>query len=90
MMQAANTPRPVQLQVNLAGAWKTILNFDAGNATAFEQVQQGAQMLHEAAPSTTSFRIATRDRQPVVLSYLGQGTYGLWMDAKLTGETACS
>lgn len=80
-MPADNTTRPAQLQVNLAGAWKTILHFDAGNATASEQVQQGAQMLHEAAPSTTSFRIATRDRHPVVLHYLESGNYGFWMDA---------
>jgi len=78
---ATDTTRPVQLQVNLAGAWKTVLHFDAGNATATEQVQQGALMLYEASPAA-SFRIATQDRHPVVLSAMGKSTYGIWMDAK--------
>ena len=77
---ANEATRPVQLQVNLAGAWKTVLHFDAGNVTAAEQVQQGALMLHEAAPNT-SFRISTRDRLPVVLRHLSKGTYGMWMTA---------
>lgn len=80
-MLAESTNRPVQLQVNLAGAWKTVLHFDAGDATAAAQVQQGAVMLHEAAP-ITSFRIASQDRHPVVLSAMSKSTYGIWMDAK--------
>jgi hypothetical protein len=78
---AENTTRPVQLQVNLAGAWKTVLHFDAGDAIASDKVQQGALMLHEAAPNA-DFRIATRERHPVVLRHLSKGTYGLWMDSK--------
>lgn len=80
-MPADNTTRPVQLQVNLAGAWKTVLHFDAGDAIAADQVQQGALMLHEAAP-ITSFRIATRDSHPTVLRHMGKSTYGIWMDSK--------
>lgn len=78
---ANEATRPVQLQVNLAGAWKTILHFDAGNAVAVGQVQQGALMLYEAAPNT-SFRIATHDRSQTVLSHMGRSTYGIWIDKK--------
>ena len=73
------TAKPVQLQVNLAGAWKTVLYFDAGDDTAAETVQQGTTMLHEASP-TASWRIATREPLPQVLRYMGMNTYGIWMD----------
>lgn len=77
----APVERPAQLQANLAGAWKTICHFDAGNDAAAEQVQEGARLLHEASPGT-SYRITTRDRCPVVLLYLSKGTYGIWMKAR--------
>lgn len=86
MTQGNTTARPVQLQVNTTGAWKTVLQFDAGNATAAEQVKQGAQMLHEACSGRSAFRIATCDRHPLVLSHMGGSTYGLWMDAALEGQ----
>lgn len=79
--QTQQAKQPAQLQVNLAGAWKTVLHFDYGNAIAADQVKQGALMLYEASPAT-SFRIATQDRHPVVLSAMGKSTYGIWMDAK--------
>ncbi len=75
------TTRPVQLQVNTNGAWKTVLKFDAGNANAAGQVQQAAQMLHEASGGRSAFRIATIDPHPMVLRHMGQNTYGIWMDA---------
>lgn len=78
MTQATNTTRPAQLQVNLAGAWKTVLHFDY---TAVDQVKQGALMLYEASPAA-SFRIASQDRHPVVLSAMSKSTYGIWIDAK--------
>lgn len=71
--------RPVQLQANVAGAWKTVLIFDAGDDHAATNVQVGVAQLYEAAPGT-SWRIATRDRIPVVLRHLGRNTYGLWVD----------
>lgn len=70
--------RPVQLQVNTAGAWKTVVLFDAGDDVAAEKVQQGAQLLHEATGS--NWRIATRDRLPLVLRHMGKNTFGLWID----------
>lgn len=78
--------RPVQLQANTNGAWKTVLQFDAGNAAAAERVRQGAQMLHEACSGRSAFRIATCDRHPLVLSHMGGSTYGLWIDAALEGQ----
>lgn len=73
------TAHPAQLQVNTAGAWKTVLHFDAGDDAAAEKVQQGALLLHEAAPGS-SWRIATREHLPVVLRHLGRNTYGIWID----------
>ena len=77
----APTPKPVQLQANLAGAWKTVLYFDAGDDAAAEKVQQGVVMLNEAAPDT-AWRITTRGSLPEVLRHLSKGTYGIWMDKK--------
>ncbi len=71
--------RPVKLQANVAGAWKDVLLFDAGNDHAAANVQAGVAQLYEAAPGT-SWRITTRDRVPVVLRHLGRNTYGLWVD----------
>lgn len=73
--------QPVQLQVNSAGAWKSVLQFDASNKVAAEKIQQAVTMLHEAAPGT-SWQIATIDRPPVVLRYLGKSSYGIWMFRK--------
>lgn len=82
MSQTVNTTRPVQLQANTNGAWKTVLRFDADNAAAAERVRQGAQMLHEACSGRSAFRVATCDRPPLVLSHMGSSTYGLWIDAQ--------
>ena len=78
---ATPTARPVQLQANVAGAWKTVLYFDAGDDAAAEKVQQGVVMLNEAAPDT-AWRITTRGALPEVLRHLGKNTYGIWMDKK--------
>ena len=68
----------LQLQVNLAGAWKTILHFDAGDDSVSLQVQRAAQMLHEVSPGT-KWRIATHDAPPLVLYHMGNNTGGLWV-----------
>ncbi|MDD2711399.1 MAG: hypothetical protein PHU77_00625 [Simplicispira sp.] len=74
---------PVQLQANTNGAWKTVLEFDAGNDTAAQQVQQAVVMLYAASTSPlTSWRIATCNRSPDVLSHLSQSTYGVWISRK--------
>lgn len=71
--------RPSQLQVNLNGAWKTVLHFDAGDDQASDLAQRGAMTLHAAAPNT-HWRIATRDSYPIVLRHLGTDTDGEWKE----------
>lgn len=80
-MKSANQKRPVQLQVNTAGAWKTVLKFDAGDDTATTQVQHAVALLHEQDTST-KWRITTIDRHPIVLRAVSASTYGIWMDNK--------
>lgn len=77
-MSAAETKRPVQLQLNNSGAWKTVVRFDAGDDGWAQQVQHAAQQLWEV-DQRTSWRIATDERNPVVLSAMCASTYGLWM-----------
>lgn len=78
-MSTSEKLRPVQLQVNTAGAWKTVVRFDAGNDMAATQIQQAAQVLYEADP-TTYWRIATTERSPDVLRHMGKNTHGLWIN----------
>jgi hypothetical protein len=79
MTTPADTARPVQLQANLNGAWKAVLRFDAGDEYACAKVEQGARMLHQAAPFV-SFRIATTDSVPLVLRHISRQTGGIWTD----------
>lgn len=79
--QSQQAKQPAQLQVNLAGAWKTVLHFDYGWDYAAQQVRLATQMLLQASPDA-SFRITTRESHPVVLLYLSKSTYGLWADPK--------
>jgi hypothetical protein len=74
--------RPVQLQANVAGAWKTVLRFDAGNDADVEKVQLSVGQLFEV-DGGVSWRIVTTDRVPLVLRHLGRNTYGLWIDRRL-------
>lgn len=62
--------KPVQLQLNNSGAWKTIASFDAEDAVATGYIHEAAKMLHMVNPGG-KFRIATRDSLPVVLMRLG-------------------
>ena len=70
--------RPAQLQVNTAGAWKTVVSFDAGSDLAAAQVQEAAQVLHQVDPAPY-WRITTAERHPVVLLHMGRSTHGLWI-----------
>lgn len=79
MTTPADTARPVQLQANLNGAWKTVLRFDAGDECAYAKVEQGARMLHKAAPGV-GFRISTTDSVPLVLRHISRQTGGIWTD----------
>lgn len=77
MSAATQTARPVQLQVNTSGAWKTVARFDAGDEHAVTEAQTGALYLY-SADRRTMWRIATVDRHPVVLRQMDAGTKGLW------------
>ena len=70
-----------QLQINISGAWKTVVLFDSGRDQALEKIQQGATLMHQVN-AKSSWRIATCEgRSPAVLSHMGPSTYGIWIDA---------
>ncbi|MBS0401096.1 MAG: hypothetical protein JSS18_01225 [Proteobacteria bacterium] len=78
-MTASGAPiRPVQLQVNTAGAWKTVLHFNASDDMAAAQVQEAVEVLYQV-DQRTRWRITTCDRVPLVLRHLGSHTYGVWI-----------
>jgi hypothetical protein len=72
--QAVQNQKPVQLQVNNSGAWKTVLRFDAADEVKGDKVQRAALMLAEAVPDLR-MRIATTDALPIVLMYLTNGEW---------------
>ena len=80
-MSAAET-RPVQLQINTNGAWKTVARFDVGDGLKVAAVQQAACDLHQV-DTRTDWRIATAERHPAVLMCMGHNTSGLWMKAEV-------
>lgn len=73
-----------QLQVNTAGAWKTVMTFGHGGE-AMERVKQAVQALHEASPSTAWRITTTHNNPPTTLAHLGKNTYGLWIGCKPEG-----
>ena len=60
-------PRPVQLQINNTGAWKTLARFDAGDGEAADKAHAAGQLLGELSPKAT-LRIATDEALPCVLT----------------------
>jgi len=73
--------RPAQLQVNTAGAWKTVVTFDASDDVDATKVQEAVAALHQV-DQKPSWRITTTASYPVPLRHLGRNTYGLWIDTK--------
>ena len=81
-MPIAPAPRrPAQLQVNTAGAWKTVLKFDATYEVDVSRVQEAVQLLYQV-DRQPNWRITTAASYPVPLRHLGRNTYGLWIDTK--------
>lgn len=80
-MSATPDTCPNRLQVNTAGAWKTVMTFGHGGET-MERVKQAAQALYEASVSPgTAWRITTTtDRSPDVLCHMDRNTDGDWME----------
>lgn len=68
--QAAAAPRPVTLQINNSGAWKTIARFDAGDDEATDKARAAGQLLGELGGDKRggiALRIATDEGLPQVL-----------------------
>ena len=59
--------RPVQLQLNNAGSWKTLAKFDAGNDDQADKARMVGQLLGELGGPRTTLRIATCEALPIVL-----------------------
>lgn len=70
--------RPVQLQINNSGAWKTIARFDASDDESADKARAAGQLLGElgGGPRTT-LRIATDEAMPCVL-VRWDGERGWW------------
>lgn len=66
--------KPVQLQLNNSGAWKTIVKFDAAEDDISDKVVAAAIFL-SGIDETARFRIATRDALPEVLIYMDKGEW---------------
>ena len=60
------TLRPLQLQLNNSGAWKTLLRFDGNDAQAADKVRAAGQLMGEVNPEL-NLRIATAEALPAVL-----------------------
>lgn len=69
MSQHQEHRKPVQLQLNNSGAWKTIVKFDAADDMVSLHVMEAAKMLR-SIDGFIKFRIATAEALPSVLMYL--------------------
>ena len=78
---AAVQQRPAQLQVNTAGAWKTVVTFDASSDLEAAQIQEAVEVLHQV-DQKPSWRIATVDSPSTSLRHLSRSTNGHWVDTK--------
>lgn len=61
------TTRPVQLQLNNSGAWKTLARFDAGDDDLADKARAAGQLLGELGGARTTLRIATCETLPLAL-----------------------
>lgn len=52
-------PRPAQLQINQSGAWRAVLNFDAGDAPP--EFLEAAQDLVRFSGSDATMRVVVRE-----------------------------
>lgn len=59
-------PKPVQLQVNNSGAWKTVAKWDAGDDAASTKAHDAVDLLGQINDDYT-WRIATADGEQLVL-----------------------
>jgi hypothetical protein len=66
--------KPVQLQLNNSGAWKTIVRFDASDEKKSDMAMGSAAAL-QAVDGSARFRITTRDSLPTTLMFLESGEW---------------
>lgn len=66
--------KPVQLQVNNSGAWKTVCRFDADDQESGVKVMDAAYSLQQVDASL-KFRIATGDGLANSLMHLEKGEW---------------
>jgi hypothetical protein len=66
--------KPVQLQLNNSGAWKTVVKFDAADQPTSDKVVEAAVAL-SAIDMSTRFRVATHDGLQQVLLYIDKGEW---------------
>lgn len=62
--------RPVRLELNNSGAWKTLARFDAGNEVAADKARSAGRLLGELGElggQRTTLRICTDEALPLVL-----------------------
>lgn len=59
--------RPVQLQLNNSGSWKTLARFDAGDENACDAAREAGRLLGGLGGPKTTLRIASDETLPVVL-----------------------
>lgn len=73
--------KPVILQSNDAGGWKTVVRFDAADDAATAEVVAAAEML-QSVSRRTRFRIVMDDGLQTNLTHLSAG---VWTDYKGRG-----
>lgn len=61
LQPASNAPKPLRLQVNTTGAWRTVIDFDRGNEVACANVITAAPLLANASGPRTTLRIVSTD-----------------------------
>ena len=66
--------KPVQLQLNNSGAWKTVVKFDAADQSTSDKVVDAAVAL-SSIDTSVKFRIATHDALQQVLLYIDKGEW---------------
>ena len=57
--------KPVKMELNNSGSWKTVARFDAADEHQADPAMQAAELLHQVNPGY-SWRIATDEPLPLV------------------------
>jgi len=72
--------KPVKLELNNSGAWKTVARFDAADEQQADPAMQAAELLQRVNPRQ-AWRIATDEPLPLVLMRLCDAATG-WEPAR--------